>query len=357
MKALTYEPPQKTVFTTTRPLPALRPGYLLVRTRAVALNPTDWKHVAGDLPAPGSLLGVDYAGTIEAIGPEVTQPFQVGDRVVGFVHGGNRSQTEDGAFAEYIVAKASLQAKVPEGMGWAEAASLGTGLMTVGQGLFEGEKGFGLGLRFPGEKEEKEGGGEKEAVLVHGGSTATGSLGVQIAKAAGYRVLTTCSPHNIPLLQARGITEIYDYRDPECGAKIRAATDNKLRYAWDCVGGDASYKICAEALTSEPNVGKFSSIAGREFAGARSDIEHGFTLGYMALGEDFEKVGRVFSGNEKHRVFQERWLPVAWGLVERRVVKSHPVRVGEGGLEGVEEGMRVMKEGGVSGEKLVYLVE
>lgn len=71
------------------PTPQLRDGYLLVRTTAVALNPTDWKtadFLMGGDPS-GTRVGCDYAGVVVAIGPNVNSPFQVGDRIAGGAHG------------------------------------------------------------------------------------------------------------------------------------------------------------------------------------------------------------------------------------------------------------------------------
>ena len=71
------------------PTPRLRDDYLLVRTTALALNPTDWK--AADLVMGGNTVGArvgcDYAGVVVAVGDKVTQPFKVGDRIAGGVHG------------------------------------------------------------------------------------------------------------------------------------------------------------------------------------------------------------------------------------------------------------------------------
>jgi NADPH:quinone reductase-like Zn-dependent oxidoreductase len=69
------------------PLPRLRDDYILVKTKAVALNPTDWKAVEGR-PDPGAISGCDYAGVVEEVGKNVTTPFKKGDRVAGMVHGG-----------------------------------------------------------------------------------------------------------------------------------------------------------------------------------------------------------------------------------------------------------------------------
>lgn len=70
------------------PAPAVREGYVLVRTRAVALNPTDWKTLlAPGGRAVGSKLGCDFAGVVEAVGAGVTK-VAVGDRVCGMALGG-----------------------------------------------------------------------------------------------------------------------------------------------------------------------------------------------------------------------------------------------------------------------------
>ena len=69
------------------PLPKLRDNYLVVGTKAVALNPTDYKTV-NNRPAPGAIAGCDYAGIVEQIGPKAATPLKVGDRVAGFVRGG-----------------------------------------------------------------------------------------------------------------------------------------------------------------------------------------------------------------------------------------------------------------------------
>lgn len=72
------------------PYPTL-PGddYIIVRTTAVALNPTDWKHVdrTGEYAPVGSRVGCDYAGIVEEVGPAVKKPLKKGDRVFGLVYG------------------------------------------------------------------------------------------------------------------------------------------------------------------------------------------------------------------------------------------------------------------------------
>lgn len=69
------------------PVPKLRDGYVLVKVNAVGVNPTDWKHTDNGLTDPGSRVGCDYAGIVEAVGSKVTKPFKKGDRISGVVHG------------------------------------------------------------------------------------------------------------------------------------------------------------------------------------------------------------------------------------------------------------------------------
>lgn len=114
-------------------LPGQREDYILVRTSAVGLNPSDWKHIQGDDfgDVTGARVGCDWAGIVEEVGPRVTKKFVKGDRIVGVAHGSNKLQHEDGAFAEYIMVKGDLAIKIPDNVSNEEAATLGIGICTV----------------------------------------------------------------------------------------------------------------------------------------------------------------------------------------------------------------------------------
>lgn len=79
-------------------------------------------------------------------------------------------EPEDGCFAEFAVVKGDIQMKIPDNVSDEEAATLGVGISTVGQGLYQS-----LGLPLPGS------GSLDEPILIYGGSTATGSLAIQYA--------------------------------------------------------------------------------------------------------------------------------------------------------------------------------
>jgi NADPH:quinone reductase-like Zn-dependent oxidoreductase len=129
------------------PKPKLRDDYVLVKVNAVGVNPTDWKHIDFGVADAGSRVGCDYAGIVEEVGSKVTKPFKKGDRISGVVHGGSvqfrtsmctvltvssdRTQHENGAFAEYIVAKGDVQIKTPDNVTDEDAATLGISVATV----------------------------------------------------------------------------------------------------------------------------------------------------------------------------------------------------------------------------------
>ncbi|KZL86072.1 zinc-binding oxidoreductase, partial [Colletotrichum incanum] len=107
--------------------------YILVKTTAVAINPTDWKHVdfADKAGCVGIWVGCDYAGVVEEVGKGVTKDFKKGDRICGPVNGSNALREIDGAFAKYIAVKGDLQIKTPDNISDEEAATLGIAVTTV----------------------------------------------------------------------------------------------------------------------------------------------------------------------------------------------------------------------------------
>lgn len=86
-RAIQIQAPKLAKLVSDAPIPKLRNNYIKVKTVAVALNPTDWKRI-DFLATKGAIVGCDYSGIVEEVGPAVTNGLKVGDRVAGFVHGG-----------------------------------------------------------------------------------------------------------------------------------------------------------------------------------------------------------------------------------------------------------------------------
>lgn len=282
-----------------------------------------------------------------SIGDQVTKSFTIGEKVYGVAHGSNFHEKQDGVFAEYAVVKGDLVMRLPENVSFEDASTIPLGSFTVSQGLFQKVK--GLGLELPGE-----GKGNEEWILIYGGSTATGTLGIQFAKLAGYKVITTCSPRNNELVKSRGADEIFDYNAPGSAAKIRELTGNKLKYAWDTVGDDSSAKYCGEALSSEAG-GHFGTILWNKIP--RDDIKQTVTLMYTIFAEDFDKFNIHFAASKEDFEFAKIWAALSEKFVAEGKVKAHPAQVGSGGLEGILEGLEDLKSGKVTGRKLVYNIE
>jgi alcohol dehydrogenase len=207
---------------TKLPRPALRPGHVLVRIAATSVNTIDTKirkmgkalALSPDLPA---VLGMDFAGTIEAAGEGVTDMVP-GDEVYGCAGGLGDLQ---GALAEYILADARLVAHKPATLSMREAAALPLTGITAFEGLERARV-------QPGQK-----------LLVQGGTGGVGHLAVQLARHAGAEVFATVSDANkMQQVEAMGATAI-NYKTETPAEYVRAHTGGTgFDVIFDTVGGE-----------------------------------------------------------------------------------------------------------------------
>jgi NADPH:quinone reductase-like Zn-dependent oxidoreductase len=210
-----------------KPVPA--DDEVLVRVRAASLNMADWYDVAGrpyvGRPMIGlrrpkeSRLGVDYAGTVEAVGKNVTQ-FRPGDDVFG---------GRNGAFAEYVCARED-RAIVPKpaNVTFEEAAAVPVAAITALQGLRD------KGRLQPGRR-----------VLINGASGGVGTFAVQIAKALGADVTAVCSTGNVDIAPSIGADQVVDYTREDFTRR-----DGRYDLILD-VAGSRSWSECKRVLTPE----------------------------------------------------------------------------------------------------------
>jgi len=333
------------------PAPKLRDDYILVKVKAIALNPTDWKHV-DYLTSKGARIGCDYAGIVEEVGSKVTKPFKKGDRVCGFAHGGNEVNHEDGAFQNYIVAKGDVQIKIPDNMSFEEASTLGVGITTVGQGLYQS-----LQLPPPNTPAAQS---QKTPLLIYGGSTATGSLAIQYAKLSGLTVVVTCSPHNFDYVKSLGADEAFDYKDSSCSQKIKEYSNDSIIHAFDCISEGPSPKITVSAMSSSG--GLYSTllpVPAEEVRNVNDKVTMKSTLGYTVIGEYFKFGPQEVPAKPQDFEFGKMFWDMSRELLEQGKLKVHRPAVNKygKGLEGAIKGMDAMRQGKVSGEKLVFTIE
>ena len=134
MKGITVTAPKGPIVLEDRPYPKLLPGYMLVQTAAVALNPADVLNLDYGFCVPGALMGCDYSGTVLEVSTEdVTRGWKKGDRVCGCSRAADANQFENGTFADVICVKADVQLRVPEEMSFEQATALGVGVITTGR--------------------------------------------------------------------------------------------------------------------------------------------------------------------------------------------------------------------------------
>ena len=186
---------------------------ILIRVRAVAVNPIDGlSSVARRVVLPWlhypAVLGSDVAGEVVAVGPRVTR-FHPGDRVLGQAVGveKSRNRAAEGAFQERCILLEHLAAGIPDDLSFERAAVLPLALSTAACGLFQRDQ---LALQPPHLSSTDRG----ETVLVWGGSTSVGSNAIQLARNAGYFVVTTASPHNADYVRRLGAVGVVDYHSP-----------------------------------------------------------------------------------------------------------------------------------------------
>jgi NADPH:quinone reductase-like Zn-dependent oxidoreductase len=221
----------------------------LVRVRATSVNPADWygmtgrpyaaRAMAGGLRKPKSdRVGTDFAGTVEAVGKDVTH-VQPGDEVFG-----GRS----GALAEYVCARDAVVRK-PANVTLEQAAAVPVAAITALQGLRD--KG---GLR-PG-----------QSVLVNGASGGVGTFAVQIAKALGAEVTGVCSTGNVELVRSLGADHVVDYTKEDF-------TRSGLRYDLLLdVAGSRSWSACKRVLEPRATLVVVGAPKGGRLLGPLSHV-------------------------------------------------------------------------------------
>ena len=219
-----------------KPTPA--DDQLLVKVRAASVNPLDWHFIEGTpyvMRAMGvglrkpkdTRLGVDFAGTVEAVGKNVTK-FKPGDEVFG---------GRDGAFAEYVCVRESRAVALkPANVTFEQAASVPIAGITALQGLRD------KGKVQPGQK-----------VLINGASGGVSTFAVQIAKSFGADVTGVYSTRNVDLVRSIGADHVIDYTKEDF-----TKSDQRYDVMYDTVG-NRSLLECRRILTPK---GKAVMIGG-----------------------------------------------------------------------------------------------
>ncbi len=280
--------------------PTPKENEVLVKIHAASANPADWHTMRGEpflarlvngfFKPKNPRLGADLAGTVEAVGKNVTQ-FKVGDSIFGEL-----SLSGMGSFAEYICAdeNAALALK-PANLTFEEAAAVPLAAFTALQGLRD------KGQIKSGQK-----------VLVNGASGGVGTFAVQIAKALGAEVTGVCSTRNLDMVRSIGADHVIDYTREDF-------TNNGQQYDLIyCAVGNRSITEYKRALS--PN--GICAIAG--FTSLGRLFEH-MILGPWRSKSDGQQVGlmETASPNKKDLLVIKELLESA--KIKPVIDKSYPL--------------------------------
>ncbi|MBT2408323.1 MULTISPECIES: NADP-dependent oxidoreductase [unclassified Streptomyces] len=266
MRAMAYETYGGTeVLAETRlPMPKVAPGEVLVRVKCAAVNPVDWKIMAGGLDGLMDAMypvvpGWDVAGTVERVGIDAPE-FKAGDEVIAYAR---KDYVHGGTFAEFVSVPVRTLAAKPASLSWQEAAGLPLAGLTAYQLLTR------LGT------------GKDDTVLVHAAAGGVGSFAVQIARALGARVIGTASPRNHDRLRELGCEPV-EYGDG-LTERVRALAPDGVSVVADFVGGvlDVTTAVLAAG-------GRHASITDHTVMGAG-----GQWMWVRPVGSDLAELGRL----------------------------------------------------------------
>ena len=198
------------------PDPVIGPEDVLVRIRATALNRADLLQTMGMYPNPRpaalEIPGLEFAGTVEAVGERVTL-WKAGDEVMGIEAGGG--------YAEKIASHERQVMRVPKAVGLADAAAIPEVFLTAWDALVL-QGGLTSG----------------RWALVHAGASGVGTAGIQIAKAIGARIAVTCSAGKMDLCRGLGADLVLERSPSPWLDNAMSAVPEGFDTILDVVGGE-----------------------------------------------------------------------------------------------------------------------
>lgn len=255
MRAIVYTRPgpSSVLELTDREPAAPGPGEVRVRVAVSGVNPTDWKARASTEPAfPEVIPNQDGAGVVDAVGSDV-EKLQVGDRVWLFLAAHERPT---GTAQEYTVVPESRAVRLPDGIGFDVAASLGVPAMTAHRALTVHES--GPASLAPGALDGR-------VVLVQGGAGAVGHAAIQLARWAGATVIATVSTDGkAALARAAGAHHVLQYPDGELAAKVLAVAPDGVDHIVE-VSPAQNAALDVEVLANHGSIAYYANNGGEEF--------------------------------------------------------------------------------------------
>ena len=333
---------------TTRAIPTPGPGDVLIRARAVAINPIDHaRHLGFLVKAYPVVIGSDIAGVVEAVGSDVGA-FKKGDRVAAVLDGFMSGNNDREAFQTYALAPMLTTAKLPDALSFVQGATVSLVLQTAAIIYFDG-----LGIPIP-ETAAVSASRTGTSVVIWGGASGVGQMAIQLGSHLGFNVLATASPRHHDRLQSLGARLVVDYADPAAAAEaiLAASADAPVAYAIDCVNSAEKTTPYLEAIlerstSATKKLAHTNALRGYTW---KHGVEHQF-VNATDIHARRQDVGRwLFADKNGAGDNITTWLA-------KGTFVPPPAKVLAGGLaEGIKAGLELIN-GGVRGEKLVVEVD
>ncbi|KAM0799792.1 chaperonin 10-like protein [Usnea florida] len=334
---------------TVKEAPYNKPGpdELVIKTKAVAINPADvvLQKTGIIIDTYPAILGCDVAGVVEEVGSAI-KDFQPGDRVIGLAQPRPGGIYKYAGFQQYVVLKMPAIAKIPLTLAWTDAVVLPLGINTAASCLFQPVT---LALDMPTPTSHPSTNNHNnEILLIWGASSSVGSCGVQLATAAGYTVWGIASAKNHPLVHSLGAAKTFDHNDPDVVNSIVTA----LNTTED--GNNTVLVGAYDAISTDPSLTALRAILHRcTLANARKLIvavapgAERFATTDVLVKTNFQK------SNEETGVGHFIWREWLESAMARGWVRCVPEKMVVGrGVGDVQRGIERLAEG-VSARKVV----
>lgn len=334
------------------PKPTLGPKDVLIKTKAIAFNPTDYKHLDYGI-ASNSGLGCDFAGDVVEVGTDVTL-VKVGDTVSGVVSGGKDENPEGGSFTTLVKAGESQLLKFPHALKAATSKHIDSGLAST----YEQAASLPVGLcttvfafesynRWDATKK----GSKSGYALIYGAVSSLGFVAAQAAAYLGFDVIAVASKKHAALLKSVGITTVVDYHDADWVEQVRKIGGDDITYAYDTISFPETLTEVVKAVSTTKPVKINVSLPGtKPSQEVPSNVKIDAPLAYLLI-DPYKDFGVRIVG-EPHFI-KDAPVTIAHAnvLLEQGAIRTLPVEIVGEGIDAVPTGLAAIRKG-VSGEKV-----
>ncbi|KAL7933860.1 GroES-like protein [Trichoderma chlorosporum] len=323
------------------PIPRPQPNEVLIKVIFCASNPRDWKAPDHLIPGVEINQGNEMSGIVEAVGTNVYE-FRKGDRVAA----AHPMQTENGTYAEYATAPVNTCFLLPPNISFEEACTIPFALCTAAIGFYQRLK-----IPFPTSPESAQ---VQPPLIVYGGGSSIGAYTLKLAKLGRFeKVIVVCGSGRSYIETIGVVTDFVDYRNGNVIDDLKATLGGKKCFhAVDAINDENSFRHLSQVLAPEGS--RMSVYLPRlDYSCIPPGISVGITFFGTVHGEATPISNKVYKEDVD---FAYAFFRLVSRWIAEGKMGGQPHEILPNGLESVEEGLRMLKEGKVSAKKLIYRI-